>query len=104
MISTAQHLGGREASRTALSRNGGQRIAGTWSTGIPDLSRAGRNIVDEIVSWSLQKRGCQVIQLGVPGVEVVADAQVQGEVLRDLPVILEISSDFPVSPVTNAGR
>src|SRR5262249_35726797 len=76
VISSTQLLGRGEASRTTLSRNRGQRIAGTWSTGILDLSRASRNVVDEILSGSLQERGCQVIQFGVPSVEVITDAQV----------------------------
>src|SRR4029079_4130943 len=103
MVSFAQSFGSGEASLPALSRNGSQWIAGTWSAGILNLPRSGRTIVDEIPPRSHPKCSCQVIQFNVPCVEVIADAQVQGEVLRNPPVFLEVSSDFPVSPVTDAG-
>src|SRR5437879_2582440 len=45
------------------------------------------------------KRGCQIVFFAVPPVEVVTKTEVQGQTLRNLPVILEIGSHFQIAPM-----
>src|SRR5580698_1907149 len=70
--------------------------AAKWSIGIRDLSRNSRY---GGVGPSQNKRRRRVAFLGVPFLEIPAQAQVQGQTLGGLPIILYIGSDFPVPPM-----
>ena len=51
----------------------------------------------------LRKVEAQIIQFSEPGIQVIANAKVQGQPPRDLPVILEVQTGLPVSPVAKTG-
>ena len=76
MIPLPQGLGWRKTSRPALAGKNPPLVPRTGSVGALNLPGACRDVIDQVLSRSLQEGRRQIVQLGVAGVQIVAQSQV----------------------------
>ena len=103
VVARSQCGGGCETSRTTRPSQRRTRIPGTRRAGILDLAGAGGDVVDQVLPRPLQEGRGQMVQFGVAGEEIVAQAKIQRQLPADLPIVLNVCADLPVSPVPDAG-
>src|SRR6185437_7897399 len=119
VITFPQRLCGRKATRSAntsqLGRRHSRRCGAVVSlttnrsrstrgnVGLLHPALSGGDVVNDVRSRSLDKRGHQIVQFRVPRVQVVTQAQIQGQLAAHLPVILEVSAELNVAPVPDIG-
>ena len=103
VIPPPQGLGGRKTSRPALAGKNPPLVSRTGNVGALNLPCACRDVIDQVLSRTLQESRRQIVQLGVARVQIVAQPQVKRETPGDLPIVLEKESVLPVAKVPDVG-
>src|SRR5205085_5151587 len=67
------------------------------------LTCAGGEVVHKAAARTKHKRGGLIVQLVVTRVQVIANAELQRQARRDLPIVLEVTTELQVPPVADIG-